>query len=361
MNYAVIMAGGSGQRLWPLSRKARPKQMIDIFNGKSLLQLCVDRIKPVFEVENIIVITNQEYVSVVREHLSDIPPKNIIGEPVGRDTLNAIGLAAAIISKNDPEATMAVFGADQIIEPAETLQDAIKYGLKFIADKPEALITFAIKPDAPHTGFGYLKHGSASDIDNKVFTVAEFKEKPDAETARQYLKSRQYSWNSGMFAWRVATINALIARYLPENHKILKIIAGTWQTESFVSTLNAEFHQLMKISIDYGIMERAENVYMLELDCKWKDVGSYQALAEIIAEPDINNNRIIDNTCCEILDSSNNIIISEMPDHAIVAIDVDNLVIVETEKTTLVCHRDKTDKLKQVLENMANAEHEKYL
>ncbi len=323
-----------------------------IFGGKSLLQLCVDRIKPIFDLQNIIIVTNQQYVDVVRGHLNDIPSENILAEPIGRDTANAIGLAAAIIAKKDPTGIMAVFGSDQIIEPAEHLQSVIKRGLDFITQKPQASVTFAIRPDSPHTGFDYLKRGSASEIDSEVFQVSEFKEKPDLETAKQYLKSGQYSWNSGMFAWRVDTINNLIKEHLPDNAVGLAKIADAWQANDYQNVLESEFADLKKISIDFGVMEKAKDVYVCELDCIWKDVGSYQTLAEAVATPDSSGNHVTDSTYCELLDSSDNIIISEESGHAVVAIDVDGLAIVHTENATLICKKDQTDKLKKILENL---------
>lgn len=348
MQYAVIMAGGSGKRLWPLSRHGRPKQIIETFEGKSLLRLCVDRINGIFDPERIYVVTNQEYVDVVREHLSEVPAENILSEPVGRDTANAIGLAATVLKLKDPDAYMAVFSADQIIEPIEPLQHAFRNALKYLETHPNALFTFGIKATSAHTGYGYLKRGKETIADG-IFPVEAFKEKPNKSTARKYIRSGNYCWNSGMFAWRVDTILKQLDRFLPHNADRLQLIGEYWGTDQHETVLKEQFTALEKISIDFGVMERAVEVCMCELDCHWTDVGSYESLADDIGTPGPHGNIIIDKTTCEWIDSSNNIAISESPDHLIAAIHVENMIIVHTDDATLICHREETDHLKTLL------------
>jgi len=350
MQYAVIMAGGSGQRLWPLSRRNKPKQIIDLFQGKSLLRLSVDRAKGVFDPEHIMVVTNQEYADIVREHLPELPPHNVIGEPEGRDTANAIGLAATILHKKDPDSVMAVFSADHIIEPVEPFQEAIRKALRFLENHPRALFTFGIKATSAHTGFGYLKRGDQQEMG--IYPVVAFKEKPNKSTARKYIRSGKYCWNSGMFAWRVDTILKELENFLPENAQRLNLIGLHWTTDKQNMVLKKEFPELAKISIDFGVMEKAREVYMCELDCHWSDVGSYQALADAIGANQTNNNVTIDNTCCMCIDSGNNIIISSKPDHFIAAIHADDMIIVHTDDATLICHRDETSHLKELIKKM---------
>ncbi|MBN1765639.1 MAG: NTP transferase domain-containing protein [Sedimentisphaerales bacterium] len=355
MKYAVIMAGGAGQRLWPLSRQDRPKQIIDVFEGKSLLQRCVARLKGVFENDHILVVTNKSYADEVRNHLSELPPENILSEPIGRDTANAIGLAATVLSRKNPDSIMAIFTADHIIEPDEPLQEAVKKAFRFIDNHPQALFTFGIKASSAHTGFGYLKRGEkmlGTPPEDEVYPVVAFKEKPNKSTARQYIRSGDYCWNSGMFVWRIETILNQIDRFLPHNGKLFRAIGDAWNTDRFESTLADKFPQLEGISIDYGVMERSVDVYMCELDCHWIDVGSYQALADTIGVVSQDGNIITNETKCQWIDSGNNIAISDDPKHLIAAIHVEDMIIVHTDDATLICHREETDHLKRLIETL---------
>lgn len=362
MHYAVIMAGGSGQRLWPLSRKNRPKQIIDLFEHQSLLQHSVNRIKDIFAPENILVVTNADYKKVVQEHLPELPPENILGEPIGRDTSNAIGLAATILKQKDPNAVMAVFSADQIIEPYEPLHNAIQLAFKFIEKVPDALFTFGIKAGFAHTGLGYLKQGQPTDETIEgVFPVEAFKEKPNKNTANSYIRSGDYSWNSGMFIWKVSTILKQIDQFLPHNSERLEWIGQAWQTDHWQKTLDDEFPKLEKISIDFGIMEKAPKVFMCQLDCHWLDIGSYKVLAETLGKTDTNGNSILFDTLFHHNNSNNNIIISDSPDHLISTINIDNLVIVHTQDATLICHRDETDYIKELLAKLRESDHHSFI
>ncbi len=362
MQYAVIMAGGSGQRLWPLSRQNRPKQIINAFEGQSLLRQCVDRMQGVFASKNIFVVTNAEYADIVRKHLPELPRENIIGEPVGRDTANAIGLAATILHKKSPDSIMGVFSADQIIEPVEPLHDAIRKALTHIEQHPEELFTFGIKAAYAHTGFGYLKRGEPKEnVIEGVCPVEAFKEKPNRSTASKYIRSGQYCWNSGMFVWKTATILEELKRALPKNAERFQKIADAWNTPQQEEVLNAEFPQLDKISIDFAVMEQAEHVSMCELDCHWVDLGSYQALAERIGTVDEDENVTSADTRAIWLHSNNNMALSTQKDHLIAAIHAEDLIIVHTEDVTMICHREETSHLKSLLQRLGKENLEQYL
>jgi mannose-1-phosphate guanylyltransferase len=361
MDYAVIMAGGSGQRLWPLSRKNKPKQIIELFNGLSLLRLCVNRINSLFDPAHILVVTNAEYADVVHEHLPELPRENILGEPVGRNTANAIGLAATVLSQRDPSCTMAVLSADHIIEPVEPLHQAIQESIAYLKEHPQALFTFGIKAAYAHTGFGYLKRGQEISGTEGIFPVEDFKEKPNKSTASKYIRSGDYCWNSGIFVWRVDTILQYINQFLPHNGHRLTRIGKAWNTESRDKILNEEFAELQNISIDYAVMERATEVYMCELDCHWIDVGSYQHLAETIGKNDIDNNATTQGTNVEWIDSTNNIAISQSQDHLIAAIGVDDLAIIHTDDATLICHREEGDNLKDLIKRLEEKGFERFL
>lgn len=362
MNYAVIMAGGTGKRLWPLSRLKRPKQVLKLLDGQTLLNRCFERLAPVFDTRNILVLTNAGYADLVRENLHGLPLNNVIAEPAVRDTAGAIGLAATILAKYDPEAAMAVLTADQLIEPPEVLQQALTDAFAFIAGNPDALLTFGIKPSFPSTQLGYIKCADPRKCPkcrNVVRSVEAFREKPDVETARQYVESGEYSWNSGMFVWRVQTILANLQKFLPEAAESLRHIAAAWDTPDQEKTLQQWFPKLPKISIDYAIMEKADSVYAIQLDCQWLDMGSFAALADVI-KSDKDDNIVVAGTS-ELLDCHNSIVVTEDKGHLIAAIGLEDIVIAHTPDATLVCHVSQTDRLKALLERIEQHGYTKFL
>lgn len=342
MRHALIMAGGSGTRLWPLSRQKRPKQLLPLFNGKSLLQIACERLRGIFEPENIWVITSAHYLDLVHEALPDIPRENLIGEPTGRDTANAIGLAAALLERRDPDATMAVFTADHIISPQDRFATAINAGLKAAEDHAEALITFGITPASPHTGYGYVRRGEA--LAANVYRVRRFEEKPARETAEAYVSSGEYYWNSGMFAWRVSAIQKQIKEHLPDNFAALRHIADNWGTPE----ADHQFGQLRKISIDFGVMEHAPQVLLVEMNCEWLDLGSWTAIAQTGMPDDADNIALAQQSL--VVKGHNNIIVSE-GEHLVVALGVRDLVIVHSEDATLVCHREHEQAIKALADD----------
>ncbi len=352
MNYAVIMAGGSGKRLWPLSTRNTPKQILPLFNGQSLLRLCFDRISGIFKPENILVITNDEYADGIRRDIPELPVDNVICEPVGRNTANAIGLAATIIELKDKDALMAVFSADQLIDSIEKLQVAIQAAINYIAAYPNSLFTFGIKPSWAHTGFGYIKRGEEVDSLG-IYPVVAFKEKPNKHTASRYIRSGEYCWNSGMFVWRVDTILRHLDKNLPHNFERFKMIGEHWGKPDYKQILAEEYEHLEHISIDYAVMERAErDIYVIELDCHWQDVGSYEALGENVCEDIADGNSTTANVKLKLLGSSNNMFLSNDPNHLIAAVHLEDMIVAHSPKATLICHRDETDLLKQLIEEL---------
>ena len=362
MDYAVIMAGGTGKRLWPLSRQKRPKQVLKLLDGQTLLSRCFDRLAPIFDLRNIIVLTNAGYADVVRENLPGLPFDNVIAEPAVRDTASAIGLAATILHKSDQNAAMAVVTADQIIRPPEVLQDALRDALAFVNKNPEALVTFGIKPTFPSTQLGYIKCANPkkhAGCKNRIYSVEGFQEKPKAAKAQQYLDAGQYFWNSGMFIWKAQTILDNLHRFLPDSVEPLRRIAADWGGPYQKETLADWFVQLPKISIDYAVMEKAEHVYAIRLDCEWLDLGSFAVLTEVISS-DANNNVVV-SYASELLDCKNNIIVTEEEGHLIAAIGLENMVVAHTPDATLVCHTDQMDRLKQLVELLRSHGQEAFL
>ena len=362
MNYAVIMAGGTGKRLWPLSRKTRPKQVLKLFQGQNLLRLCFNRLSPIFDARNIIVLTNSGYSDTVRESVTGLPYNNVIAEPVVRDTTGAIGLAASILAKFDPDASMAVVTADQVIEPSEVFQQAIKDALTFINANPDRLITFGINPTSPSTQLGYIKCSAPKkcpNCKNEIFTVDSFKEKPSEETARRYLAEGKYFWNSGIFVWKAKTILAHINKYLPDAMEPLRKIAGAWDGPNQEQALNDFFPKLPKISIDFSVMEKAPGVHAIKLDCRWLDLGSFAALADII-QSDKNNNIVVAEQS-ELLDCESGVFVTEDAGHLIAGIGLENMVVAHSPDATFVCPVDKAYRLKELLELIEKRTGDKYL
>ena len=351
MDYAVIMAGGSGKRLWPLSRQARPKQVLKLIGGETLLRRCFDRLTPIFDQRNIIVLTNAGYADIVRDDLPEIPYGNVIAEPAVRDTAGAIGLAATVLTKHEANATMAVVTADQFIEPDEIFQNALLSGLTFINKNPDSMITFGIEPTFAGTQLGYIQLGGTlecSDCKDDIYTVESFKEKPDSKTAEQYLDSGRYCWNSGMFVWKAKTLLRNLQKFLPASAEPLQRIQTDWDGPRQEETLKEWFLKMPKISIDYAVMEKAENVHAIKLNCRWLDMGSFAALADIISSDKDNN--IVVAGYSELVDSKNNIVVTEDEGHLIAVIGLENMVVAHSPDATLVCPIDETQRLKELLE-----------
>lgn len=344
MRHALIMAGGSGTRLWPLSRRKRPKQLLRLFDNQSLLQHARRRLAGLFEPANIWVITSQSYIDLVRNELPDIPRENLIGEPEGRDTANAVGLAAHLLARRDPDGAMAVFTADHIITPVDRFQASIRRGLDAAEAHPASLVTFGITPDSPHTGYGYIHKGN--ELSKGVSQVMEFREKPSLADAVAYLNSGAYLWNSGMFVWRTQTILAELERCLPENNRALRELAGSWKVLSGTERAARMFSAVPKISIDFGVMEKAKNVLVVEMDCKWQDLGSWTAIAAT-REPDADGNVVVAPQTMT-LDARDNIVVSDNG-HLLVLLGVSDLVVVHSGDATLVCRKDQEQRLKELV------------
>ncbi len=362
MDYAIVMAGGTGKRLWPLSRRKRPKQVLKLLDGHTLLRRCFERLIPIFDLRNIIILTNAGYADLVRENLPELPFNNVIAEPAVRDTSGAIGLAATILTKFDPDAAMAVVTADQLIEPAEIFQQALKDALTFVAANPNAMITFGIKPAFPSTQLGYIKciePCEKTGCKNKVYTVEAFKEKPDQTSAQKYLEAENYFWNSGMFVWKAKTILENLAKFLPESVEPLRRIRNNWDGPNQQKSLQEWFLKLPKISIDYAVMEKADDVYALKLDCRWLDMGAFTALADFVSSDKDNNIVVAGHS--RLLDCKNNIIVTEDQDHLIAAIGMENIVVAHSPDATFVCHKNQAQRLKELLELIEKDTGEKFL
>ena len=347
MRHAVIMAGGAGVRLWPLSRADRPKQLLRLFNGSSLLRQAYDRLTGVFEPARVYVITTQSHLPLVAEELPEIPAENLLGEPVGRDTANAVGLSAAVIAGRDPEAVLGVFTADHVIRPTDCFQHAVSLALATAERQTDALVTMGIRPTRPDTNYGYVRRGER--VGEGVYAVRKFTEKPNAAKALQYLSSGEYFWNSGLFVWKASTILHQLSKHLPQSYEAITQIGAAWESASRATMLDKLYPTLMKISVDFAVMERAERVLVVELGCHWVDVGSWPAI-EAIMEPDEDGNV---SACPDVLHlgSRGNVVVSEAS-HLVATIGVDDLVIVHSPDATLICKKRDASSIKELVANL---------
>ena len=346
MRYAVIMAGGQGKRLWPLSRQRLPKQLLKLVEGKSLMQIAVERLQGMFTPEQIIIVANKTYTQVISESIPEIPRENIIGEPEGRDTANAIALAAAFIAGKDPLATMAVFTADHIIRPHNEFLQSLNLAIQTAEADPTVLVTFGIHPSWPHVGLGYIK--APEKISDDVRQVEAFKEKPDHTTARRYVESGKYFWNSGMFVWTIPAIQSMLRQFLPDSLNKLQAVTDAVATNRDYDFVLAEiFPTLEKISVDYAIMEKAPNVKMVALNCEWIDLGSWPALDNVI-EPDQQGNSIIADKHV-IMDSFRNVIVNDVDKHMIAVLGLDDCIVIHSHDATLVCRKSDNQRLKELV------------
>ncbi len=352
----MIMAGGSGTRLWPMSRAGQPKQLIPLINGKSLIELAFDRLTGLIEPGQRYICAGQTHEPAIREIFPQLPGGSYLAEPMGRDTLNAVGFAAAVIAKTDPNAIMAVLTADHLIEPVDQFVQMLEQGFELAESQPQTLVTFGVTPTHAATGYGYLQLEDS--ITGDARQVSQFKEKPDAATAGAYLKAGadQYLWNSGMFVWPVKTLLACLERYVPENFAGLMQIAEAWGTDDQQKVLEAVYPTLEKISVDYAIMERAAaddavTVAAIPMQITWLDIGSWPAFAQTLEQDEQANTHTAGRHL--LMDSKRNQIVSQDPEHLIAMIGCDDLVVVHTEKSTLICHRDQAEKIKKLQAQVA--------
>ncbi|MCA1293928.1 mannose-1-phosphate guanylyltransferase [Paenibacillus sp. alder61] len=353
----LILAGGKGERFWPKSRTNLPKQFLNISGSKSMIQQTVDRLKRFIPIEQVFIITNESYAELIKAQIPDLSPENIIIEPVGRNTAPCVGLASIIIEEKYPDSSMIVLPSDHIIKNEEEFVSILKAAVA-ISQQSESLVTLGITPTYPETGYGYIESTSnrVEILNHSAYQVNKFVEKPDEETAKSYISAGNFYWNSGIFIWRVKVIREYIRVLMPEMHSLLEAMKSLFKSNSRIEVIRSEFPKMPDQSIDYGIMEKVTDIYVIPCVLGWDDAGSWTAL-ERINDLDENGNAINGN----ILSIDTKRCIIESNGKLIATLGVEDLIIVETDDVTLICRKDKAQEVKNLIKELKVQKLEQYL
>lgn len=375
MRYAMIMAGGAGTRLWPMSRRDLPKQLIRFIPAPgeaggglpiSLLDLAARRLEGLIDQSRRYICTSEGYRGAIQRDIPGFGGQDghgrILGEPCGRDTVNAVALGAAVLQKLDPEAVFAVLTADHIIEPLDAFRERIELGFRLVEQDPRRLVTFSITPTYPATGFGYVERGTpirgvaGGELGGKhiAFHVERFVEKPDLPKAQAYVESGAFGWNSGMFVWKAATFLEALKKYLPKNYEQILRVQAAWGTQDQERVLGEVYPALEKISVDYAVMEpitktrdKQFSVCTVQMDLRWLDVGSWPSYGETVT-PDESGNRLAGPTPPMVVKGRNNLVVNAVNGHTVALLGVEDLIVVHTADATLVMPRARAEELKEL-------------
>ncbi len=358
MRYIVIMAGGSGTRLWPLSRRDMPKQLLNLFQGTSLLRMAYQRIIGLVPDQRILVCTGMDYLGVVAETLPELPADNLFGEPIGRDSLNAVAWPTAVLAQRDPQAVVAMISADHLIQPVDAYRAALDKAFAVAESNAQALVTLGVVPTSPHTGFGYLHRGEPVPGFSDTCRLRSFKEKPDSATARAYLDSGDYWWNAGMFVFRAATMLQQLEILVPQGFSLVSELVR------HPDRLAEIYPQLPKISIDYAVLEPvaagrgSAHVVAVGLPISWHDVGGFATLHDQLATDEQGNSV---QGLAVAVDCHNNLVINSDSGGKLVAIlGLSDMVVVQTEEITLICPLTESERIKELVARVIERRGQRY-
>lgn len=353
---AVIMAGGRGERFWPRSRNNYPKQFLSLTSdGETMIQKTISRLGCLIKPEDVFVVTNESYSELVKEQLPELLPENILLEPAARNTAPCIALATQVIKKKYGDAIMIVLPSDHLIKFNQMFLDTLKNAVS-VAEKDNRLVTIGITPTYPETGYGYIHFSSDSSDVPGIYSVKRFVEKPNAELAKEYYNSGEYLWNSGMFVWKVSTIETNLRKYLPDMTDGMERIYSAVGTDAFDSVVSAEFPKFRSESIDFGVMEKAAGVYTIPGNFGWDDVGNWLALERVNKTNEYGN--MIQGDVISI-NTKNTIVCGSKK--LIATVGIEDLVIVDTDDAILICAKDSTQDVKKVIENLKICNRNEYI
>ncbi len=355
--YTLIMAGGSGTRFWPRSRVAKPKQYLNLFGNESLLQSTIKRFETFTDNRHIYIVSSKTQAQVLEEQTPMLPKENLIYEPVGKNTLPCIGLAAMFAERDNPEGIMVVSPSDHLIKNEELFRDTVLAAAK-IAREKDGIVTIGITPTYAATGYGYVKTGENITGSEKIrqFKVERFVEKPDEKTAKNYLEKGGFFWNSGLFIFKISVFLDAVKQFAPDLYDDLRKIQLDLGTPSFEQTLDTIYRAVESISVDYGIMEHAQNIYLVEGNFDWNDLGSWESVY-LTDEKDENGNAGSGEAI--LLDTKNSYVYSGSG--LVTVVGLEDVVVVQHENTTLVCKRDKTEDVKKIVEQLKSENKNQFL
>lgn len=343
---AVILAGGSGTRLWPLSTSSLPKQFLPLPSGRSMIQETLARVTSLVPAEQTWVVTGRAFVELARQHMPEVPTQQLLAEPMGRNSAPAIGWAAATIARHDPNAVMAIFTADHVIHNVEALNQSLR--LAYRLAEQGRLVTLGIKPTGPETGYGYIRFSDEVDegFDHQAFHGERFVEKPDLATAQEYLRDGHYVWNSGMFIWRVDMILAEFREHLPEMAKKIEQIVDAMGTPQELNVINELWPTLQSISIDYGVLEKTRNLTVIPVEIGWNDVGNWEQYGALFPS-DEQGVRAVG---LHLGLGSHDIVVYNTTTRPVYTIGLEHLIVVEMDDMTVICHKDHVQRVKELAE-----------
>ena len=369
MIHAVIIAGGSGTRLWPESRGAKAKQFLSFESGQTMIEATVRRLDPLVPIDRVCVVTGRSMVDNVRQSLPTLASERILGEPAARNTAPCIGLAAVGLLRDDPDATMIVLPADHIIRPETVFRNTLQFAAELVEEAPERLITLGVKPAFPSTSYGYIQRNEHLDSPvaekwkslTTAYHVVRFHEKPPVETAEQFLAAGNFGWNAGIFVWKATTILERLKRFEPEIAERLDRIARSIGTSDEVAVLDEQFPLMKKISIDYAVMERADAIVMLEATFDWDDVGTWCSLDRIYADRHDADGNLAVGPKLLAINSTGCVVRGHDPKHLFALLGLEDLIVVQTADATLIARKDQEESVRNVIDELRKLDWNEFL